>query len=995
MTKGKFWLILLFFGCLMVGVGRQSWAEPAPAGVKRLVSTDQQLQFVLNVGQVTVNEQGIVQAAGLNGRLSRPGEPTLPYYTTFIVLPPEATASLAIDQQAPLQWRETIPLQPGPQPAPAVNDSDDLGTLQTLLEHPSYEPLATIYEQDGLYPAGLYTLSEPQYSRDSRLVQLALYPVRYNPRQGQLAIIPQLTVTITFHNGQVSQLRPAESPTWSQSVANLVLNPEKVESWRSLPNALHAPETILPIGSDTFKIEVNQDGIYELSYNDLQAAGMAVGSVNPNTFQMLYRGSNVAYAFVGDSDNSFEAGEAIRFYGWKFDGSRLERQFITNNVFWLWAGGTATRISDTTNPAGNPLASSFRSSVTLEKDLIFYLTRTNQWGAFPNEADAWYMEYIPKTASSPPLETTIPITLPHPAGSGSQATITAEILSRALITHTFDIYLNDATQYTGNLIWANLQNVNVTTNSPAGTLLDGPNTIHLINNTSGNTTTALYWLNRATVDYQRLFVADDNLLVFKNSGGPFTYQVQGFSNNNPANVLVWDITNRQTPANIPNPAISGSNPYTYQFGSNRTGQAAFVVSNSAGVLEPIAITKYVPPSLDPAGDRADWVAISHTNFMAQANQLANHRADADFGSLDTYVVNIKDIIEQYGYGLPIPAAIQNYLAYALANWASPPTYALLLGDSTLNPRALPCDLAIYGQLTCNLWTDPQQTNYVLTDLLFVDRFMGLAPSDHTFALLSGNDLIPDIAIGRLAALDATQAQNMVNKIIQYETNHLSEESWLRRTLFVADNADDGGNFCVENNTVATHLPDSFSDIHLCLPDDPSPEDVAAVRASMSQQVNDLDKGVSILNYRGHGGINDWTNDDLLDSSMTGFWLNDARPVIILSLDCLDGNFAWPGYPALSETFMKLASVGTVAHWSSTGLGYTFEHTIFHAAFFDGPFDVGNSAIGDAIVYAKTIYHQSGNDESEMYTFTLQADPAMLLYREAVEITIYLPAVIKP
>ncbi len=42
-------------------------------------------------------------------------------------------------------------------------------------------------------------------------------------------------------------------------------------------------------------------------------------------------------------------------------------------------------------------------------------------------------------------------------------------------------------------------------------------------------------------------------------------------------------------------------------------------------------------------------------------------------------------------------------------------------------------------------------------------------------------------------------------------------------------------------------------------------------------------------------------------------------------------------------------------------------------------------MGQAINYAKTVYYQGGNDLSEVYGFTLQGDPALLLMRPDMEI----------
>ena len=57
------------------------------------------------------------------------------------------------------------------------------------------------------------------------------------------------------------------------------------------------PAVTLPIGQQSFKIEVGDDGIYEVTYGELVAAGMPPAGINPATFQLMNRGEAVAYQF--------------------------------------------------------------------------------------------------------------------------------------------------------------------------------------------------------------------------------------------------------------------------------------------------------------------------------------------------------------------------------------------------------------------------------------------------------------------------------------------------------------------------------------------------------------------------------------------------------------------------------------------------------------------------------------------------------------------------
>ncbi|NJN54789.1 MAG: hypothetical protein HC804_08580 [Anaerolineae bacterium] len=180
-------------------------------------------------------------------------------------------------------------------------------------------------------------------------------------------------------------------------------------------------------------------------------------------------------------------------------------------------------------------------------------------------------------------------------------------------------------------------------------------------------------------------------------------------------------------------------------------------------------------------------------------------------------------------------------------------------------------------------------------------------------------------------------------------------------------------------TVANHVPGSFTKTHLCLGSATYP-DVDSLRAAMFPAIS---AGAHVVNYRGHGSVGRWASEPIMDTVDTIYWNNTNKPTIILSADCLDAHFAWPGFPGLAETFVRYDFAnnrhGSAAQWSSTGLGFTSEHTVLHAGFYDGVFAQYAQTIGGAIEYAKLNYFQLGLDESELYTFLLHGDPAMTLY----------------
>lgn len=969
--------------------------EQTEASIRLLSNDDQELQFVLEVPDVSVGAEGVVSIPGLESSSAAPGAPALPAYSTFVILPPGANAT--VDVMVNDAQRHVVDyVRPSPQPGNQTLP-EDVSSVRALPAEPLYEPSPDVYAKDTNYPGFFYELSEPMYYRDLRVAQLHLYPLQYNAVSGVLEQFSSMEATIRFHGANMEDVKPASGDSdYLEALAPLAINYEQARNWRSLPAGQDASSTVLPTGRDTYKISVDEDGIFELTCQELGDAGMVLDNTDPETFEMLYRGEPVAYEFIGNGNGQCDDDEKIRFYGWDFDGSRLERQFLTENVYWLWAGGTPAHVASRPNTTAQPLAPAFRESLTREPELIFTHVWTDRWENSPNEPDAWAWQRVVKRVSDwPNLEYVHEITAPTPLQSGSSAVVTVEILSHTKRPdHDVAIYFNGNEALSGDLQWANPRSVNVTMTVPMSEVLDGPNQVHVVyrtpvtNTNSTTAITAFYFMNRITIDYDRRYVAEDEQLIFDDATGGHTYSIEGYSNDTKDEVLVWDISDRLHPVRISDVSVLGSGPYTYEFGAD-AGPASFIATHAGNVRKPIAISKYVGPDLDPAAG-ADWVAISHGDFLQEAQQLAAHREQPAFGGYRTHVVDIEDVLNQYGYGLPLPGAIRQYLRHALFNWPIAPQHLLLMGDGHINPRQLSCPPEAPDNNQCSHWGSEPETNFVLTDIVYTDVEVGLNASDYTFALLTGDDLLPDLTVGRMAVQTPAEAQTILSKIVHYEQSRKAPVplDWQRTILFIADDPDTGGQFCDVSEGVANTLPGHYMTEMICLPSN-SDEDIEQTRIEIHTAVNNPPNGATFMNYRGHGAVRGWAskliNLDDPDDQWTP-WFNN-EPLIILSMDCLDGYFAQPGYEALSEEFLALPDRGSVAHWSSTGFGYDYQHDRLHYGFYEGLFDHGLTAIGETINYAKLTYILESHHPSQLYSFVLQGDPAMEMIRHNT----YLPA----
>lgn len=970
-------------------------ARPSQPGIQMLHSNSSGLQFQLNTAAFQIDKDGNIHVSGLEQKVNEPGAPALPYYSTYIALPPQAEVSVTVTESG-LSQHDAIHIQPAAQEQlwAEVDQSGQLSANpETITE---LEPLITadeaVYKIDAPFPRARFELSEPLYLRDLRLVELKLFPLRYNPSRESLTQATNMSVQLSFSGTNFEDLTPSPGfvDNQAESLRENVLNFEQAQTWRSLPadqkNTVQA--TDLPLGVSTFKILIDQDGIYEISAAELANSGMTLPAA-PNTLQMMHRGQPVAFQFLdSDADNLFfNPADKIRFYGWAFDGSRYEQMYVNDNVFWLWAGGSANNIPIVPNeaPSGN-VVTNFVDSVTRQDKLDNFSGWSVNW---ENDPTIWHMDLI--TADSGTTATqAYDVELPDPDPSAAGNSVLVELTTKlspfafAPPTYTAKTFLNDSVEF-GQEVWNDHRNLNVVKTFPTSEFKQSGDAGYPTNQvkvalSSDSTGAVSVQLTRIAVEYTRLLKAVGDQLIFSRvPSGHDDFQVSGFGNGDPSSVIVWDITDRHMPEQIQMQSsnITGAGAdHSYHISRTHDQNGQFIATNTANMLAVKEISQYVPQALDPVSRQGNWLAITHGSMRDAAEKLAAYRRS----EMSAWVVDIEDVTNQIGYGFQTPETIRQFLIHAVSTWnIGPPKYVTIFGDATRNPVMKGCSSCGPGT-----WDETTPT-WVVTDFAFVDRWNGMVPSDFNMSLLFGDDLVADVNIGRMPANSLAEANNMVQKVILFENlrrGTLSDRQ--KHFLFIADNQDRGGDFCTENEVTGGYIPAysaaldmSFTQEHLCL-EEPVDTNTPLLREDMNFQINILT--TPVVNYRGHGATRTWaTGTTILTADETDFWQNTGLPVVILSADCLDGYFINTQNSSLGETFTRLDNRGSAAHWSSSGFGLSVEHSVLHQGFYEGLFEHGQTRIGDAIQYSKIQYGQGHHYFSELITFVLLGDPAMNLF----------------
>jgi hypothetical protein len=187
--------------------------------------------------------------------------------------------------------------------------------------------------------------------------------------------------------------------------------------------------------------------------------------------------------------------------------------------------------------------------------------------------------------------------------------------------------------------------------------------------------------------------------------------------------------------------------------------------------------------LRSAANRADYLVVGPRAFLDAARPLLELRRGE---GLEVKAVAVEDVFNDFGFGETSPEAMRDFLRYAHHNWENrSPRYVLLLGDATYDHK----DFLRTGV-----------GNHV-PPLMVKTSYLWTA-SDPGYALLNGEDVLPDLAIGRLPAASAEEARTMVAKILAYET---LDPGFAGPSLLIADNADSAGDFPADAEELASGI----------------------------------------------------------------------------------------------------------------------------------------------------------------------------------------------
>jgi len=691
-----------------------------------------------------------------------------------------------------------------------------------------------------------------------------------------------------------------------------------------------------PATTFQLKISTQSQGLMQVAFEDLKAAGFTQDPLPVSALQLTTQGQPVALKISSANGQTLQAGDHFQFYA-----QSVDTQYTGTNVYWLSTGGGTPNSMGTRGGT----VSGNAAPLTVFYDTLHLEQNNLIWSFTPGApaADAWFWQSLTApTAQGFPFQlaglseaegaSTLNLCL---YGKTSSGTVSPD--------HHVIVSLN-GTQV-ANLGWTGITEEILSIPLPLGVLTPGANTLSL--SLPGDTGAAVdtVLLNYFEIQCWRPLLAVGGQLAFTiPANNPLPVQVGGFLN---SDVLLLDVTNPLNPTLI-TPSIGNDNGGTFHilFQDPSSTARTYLAFRPDLIQAPSSMETWQPGVLKNISNAADYILITPRVFLQAAQPLCDLRKSQ---GLRVKAVAVEDIYNEFGYGFPIPDSIQTFLAFASQNWVKPaPTYVLLLGDATYDYRnwkgtgklsQVPCHLSITAQL-------------------------GLTPDDNWYVALDRVDEIPSMRIGRLPSANPNQVAQMVQKILQYEGASNAVPS---TALLVADNND--STFQVECDYLAGLLPSSVNAQKIYL------SQYTNFTQCTLDIVSAINLGMVLTTYNGHGDITDWAGEQVFNASYIPLLNNANNLTSMLMLNCMNAFFAMAGEYCLAEAVVQAQGKGAIAAFGSSGLGYEWENDLLGEQFFSLFFAGNNATIGDVCTQAKVAAYKEGASADLLRTFTLIGDPA--------------------
>jgi hypothetical protein len=862
------------------------------------------------------------------------GQPDLPFRSILIGLPALSGNNVEIISSE----FESVPNMNLP-PLPRFKKGED-----TLFPSPVYEKDLKIYNQNNFYPAITAFLNKPGISRDYILSSLIIYPVQYNPVTKELRKYKKLVIRITFGSQNPAKIQRSINsiPIKEDMVGGNVINYEQMKNWPVTVNNSNrvtlAKSSVLSSG-DWYKLEVNDEGIYKLDADFFKKAGISTSSIDPKTIKIYGNGGEevsedlnksrkddlveCAIYVVGESDGKFDdASDYVLFYGkgalgWNYDSQSKKfthyiHHYSNSNYYFLTFGGSVKgkRMSSlaSLNSSSAVQAKKVDAKYFYEKEVNNGINSGRQWFGIKLSNSFWST-----TISSPKLDGIM---------GDSIINYRVQCAASSGLPSSFNFYQND--QALG-LIYiyypafesddGNYAQLSEVTEFAKKTDIKD-NILKFKFTYTPNSSGDAGYIDWIEAFYPRSLstasTVDEIAFTSPAQNNVVDLNLNGFSSRN---IFAFNLKDHNDVKIISNPTISGGN-IRFQIQASKESIDPYCVVGNNGFKSISTIKKLDNSNLHGLSDGADFLIISHPDFITEAERYRAYRENNTINKLKTKVIDVTTIYNEFSGGLMDPTAIRDFVKYFYENSPSNlrPKYLLLFGDASYDYKGI---LKSSGSIDRNK-IPPYET------LESLDRVESYCSDDY-YARIIGSDDRDDLGIGRLNIVSIAEAKSAVDKIIAYESKN-NFGTWRNTITFVADdgytsNGDDGNDYTQQSEELAEYVaPIEFEKKKIFIVAYPT---IIGSSGKLKPEANkaiidQINLGSLIVNYIGHGNPELWAHEHIFMTNESPQLLtNSDKLPFLIAATCDFGRYDDPQKQSGTEVIINKANGGMIGTFSAS------------------------------------------------------------------------------
>ncbi len=840
------------------------------------------------------------------------------------------------------------------------------------------------------------------YYRHRRLLGVRITPLILDEGRGILQVCRGFRIRIRFaHDGTKSYALGSYLPS-SGALRGAMLNSQQASNWLVPWKPLRQEDDYFTSSPNWIKIKVDSTGIYALTGDDLENAGIDISQIEVSSLR-LYSGGGlplsesladtnaswmhqVALKVCDGGDGVFDRADSLIFYGlgWRdwadlYDPHLSHTSFYKSfycsyNCYWLTWGGSfgepANRMLSRRLPECSGCSyfepQVFEERIHRERDLFEMFSVRAE--------DGWYWYYL--RPGSPFTDT---FRIPSP-DVGFPARLRIRVASWAQNQCSGDYFrvqchLNGTrvmdVSWSAPLIDRNIKDLDtlITLSS------SGQQQIVIENRQSMGPPYGhlgicdrliLAWYE---IFYMRRFEADNGSLYFDapDTAGYVKYHLSGFT----VPIYLFDVTDQFDVEELTGfEADPGSFEVTF-FDTLSGYRRRYAAVTSSAMLKPMEIEKVLITNIRYSPTKA-YCVVTHRDLIDAARTIADFR--------DGEVVSLDEIYNEFGWGLPDATAIRDFLRWRY--WHGPLSWVLLLGDATWDLKGR------RGQATYKNYVPSYERRYLppVGDTYNTDDWFAYLEPSWRESLAD----FPTVALSRLPAISPEDAQALVERTLAYEANP-EPGMWQATVILVADD-DRVGSSCdgIRHTDYAEELADKgmpllFRQVKIYLTEY-EPEATGDKTAAKNDFIANLNRGALITNFVGHGDPSRLAQERVFESRDIDLVKTGRRRTFFIAASCNVSRFDDLARISMAEDLIHRTEGGTIGSLASThlckaepnqALNLNFLQQLFHDDFLESPVTIGDAvAIGKFLTVASARNHDLYWRNSEMYA--LFGDPALTL-----------------